>query len=151
MQGPLAGKSLSDVETDSFVTKFSVDESSNCFHLEDKFRLSLSSGSEFIVNFDEQFLWNQLYTHKLLTEEIGREGCFILDFAFNSGGSEALAETYFGIMKHQYKDNSLVETAGMRTIVSYCMPDVSRCPNAVSEIEGQKALVDYPTFAKSFP
>ena len=50
VQGPLAGKSLSDVETDSFVTKFSVDESSNCFHLEDKFRLSLSSGSEFFVN-----------------------------------------------------------------------------------------------------
>ena len=50
------------------------------------------------------------------------------------GGSEALAETFFGIMKHQYKDNSSIETADMRTIVSYCFPDVSKCPNAIAAI-----------------
>ena len=72
----------------------------------------------------------------MITDMFGREGCFILDFVFNMGGSEALAETYFVAMKHQFKDNSSVETADLRTLVSFCFPDVSRpnCPNAINEI-----------------
>ena len=65
---------------------------------------------------------------------IGRESCFILDFAFNMGGSEALAETYFGVMKHQFKDNSSSETADLRTLIDFCYPDVSKCPKAITEI-----------------
>ena len=64
----------------------------------------------------------------------GKEGCIILDFVYNLGGSEALAETFFGVMKYQKKDNAAPETADMRTLINFCIPEVSQCPNAISEI-----------------
>ena len=65
---------------------------------------------------------------------IGREGCIVLDFVYNLGGSEALAKTYFGVMKYKKKDNASAETADMRTLINFCIPDVSQCPNAISSI-----------------
>ena len=37
-------------------------------------------------------------------------------------------------MKHQFKDNAHCETADMRTVLSFCLPDVANCPNAVKDI-----------------
>lgn len=63
-----------------------------------------------------------------------REACTILDIAYNIGGSEAIAETYFGVMTSQHKDNQSNDTLDMRTLISFCMPKLSKCPNAVSAI-----------------
>ena len=132
--GPLSGKYLSDLGEDIFVTKLSVAEETRVFHLERRFSITLNNNDGFLVKLDELSLWKFLYTNRSLSDKIGREGCFILDFTFNMGGSEALAETFFGIMKHQYKDNSSIETADMRTIVSHCFPDVSKCSNVIAAI-----------------
>ena len=65
---------------------------------------------------------------------LGKEASIILDFAFNIGGSEALAETYFAIMKSQYQDNQDPETMDMRTIINFCLPELSKCPVSLQEI-----------------
>ena len=49
---------------------------------------------------------------------IGQEGCNVLYFAYNIGGSEAIAETYFGVMKPQIRDNHDSNKTGMRSLVN---------------------------------
>lgn len=59
---------------------------------------------------------------------------FILDFAYNIGGSEAIAETYFGIMKSQIKDNHDAETTDLRTLIKMCLPEPSCCEEIMGKI-----------------
>ena len=66
----------------------------------------------------------------------------ILDYAYNIGGSEAIAETFFGVMAAQKKDNQDPETVDMRTVLSFCMPSPAQCPNAISEIATLHRLGD---------
>ena len=101
------------------------------FVLEETFRIKLSTCDAM----REIRLCEEMYKSDLMSGKIGCEGCFILDFIFNKGGSEALAETYFGIMKSLFKTNSSSETADMRSLVGYCYPNVSNCPRAIDEID----------------
>ena len=81
----------------SYITKFHIHKSSE-FTLEDTFEIELSTCEGVIeVKLDEALLWEQFYTNPQICKMLDREGCFILDFVFNMGGSEAFAETYFGI------------------------------------------------------
>ena len=45
-----------------------------------------------------------------------------------------MAETFFGVMKHQFMDNAHCETADMRPVLSFCLPDIANCPNAVKKL-----------------
>jgi len=40
----------------------------------------------------------------------------------------------FAIMKTRFKNNASAETADMRTLIDYCLPDIKRCPDAVRQI-----------------
>ena len=134
-EGTHSGESLNELQGDAYITKFSVSKCTSKFLLHDNFSVKLNTcDNNFIVKLDEAKLWELIYTDSRVIEKIGRDSCYILDFAYNLGGSEAIAETYFGIMQHQFKDNSLVETADMRSLISYCLPDVAKCPKTVSAI-----------------
>ena len=37
-------------------------------------------------------------------------------------------------MKHQFKDNVSPDTTDMRTVINFCIPEVSQCPNNIAEI-----------------
>ena len=136
-EGEDKGKPLHEVfdAEHAFVEKFSIAESSHNFTLEPEYFIKVSSKERnYRVKFVKSQLWESLYTEESLYKMIGREGCVALDYAFNIGGSEAIAETYFGVMKSQLKDNHDPETADMRSLVKYCLPDPSHCPNAVEKI-----------------
>ena len=117
---PSSGKTLSELEGDASVTKFGISENSSEFTLQEAFTIKLSTCESVLrVVLDETKLYESFYENKIITDMLGREKCFILDFVFNMGGSEALAETYFGAMKHQFKNNSAVETADLKTLIVF--------------------------------
>ena len=82
----------------------------------------------------EDHLWEALYMKESLYSVVGRAGCLALDFAYNFGGSEAIAETFFRVMEAQRKDNQDVATLDMRTLISFCLPEPSQCPQTISDI-----------------
>ena len=99
--GSSSGKRLSELDGDAFVNKFGIAENSSEFMLEEAFTIKLSTCESVLrVVLDETKLYDTFYENKMITDMFAREGCFISDFVFNMGGSEALAETYFGAMKH---------------------------------------------------
>lgn len=103
--------------------------------LEQTFEVKLSTSEEKLhVKLLEDRLWEALYKDPSLYSLVGREGCLALDFAFNIGGSEAIAETFFRVMEAQRKDNQSPETMDMRTLISFCMPHPIQCPEAISKI-----------------
>ena len=57
-----------------------------------------------------------------------------MDYVYNLGGSEAIAETYFKVLESQRKDNQDPSTIDMRTFLSFVLPDPSKCPIAIEEI-----------------
>ena len=134
--GEKKGKLLADVIPDhSSVCDFTIAESSRTFTLEPQYFIKVDSvTTKFKVKFLKSQLWESIYTDSALYSIIGREGCIALDFAYNIGGSEAIAETYFGVMKSQIKDNHDPNTADMRSLVKFCLADPSHCPSAINEI-----------------
>ena len=86
------------------------------------------------VKLNESLLYKAIYENSRLSSLVGPEGCYLFDSSYNLDGSEALAETFFGVMKHQFMDNAHCETADMRTVLSFCLPDVANCPNTVKNI-----------------
>ena len=104
IDGELKGSALSDLSEDSYVSEFSAVVSSE-FELENKFAIKLNNKDSLNVKFDETQLFKFLYTEESLYARVGKAGCIVMDFVYNLGSSEALAETYFGMMKHQFKDN----------------------------------------------
>ena len=132
--GPQKGKRICDLFGDSSLVELSLCENES-FSVEQPFTLKLdSSNTEFNVSFDEAELWKALYTYEPLYTAIGREGSIALGIAFNIGGSEAIAETFFGVMEAQRKRNQDPLTADMKTVISYCMPDPASCPNTIQSI-----------------
>ena len=89
------------------------------------------------VKFLEHRLWEALFMEASLFSQIGRAGCLTLDFPYNMGGSEAIAETFFHVMESQRKDNLSPEMLDMRTLISFCLPglpEASQCPESTSNI-----------------
>ena len=133
IDGELKGSALSDLSEDSYVSEFSAVVSSE-FELENKFAIKLNNKDSLNVKFDETQQFKFLYTEESLYARVGKAGCIVMDFVYNLGSSEALAKTYFGMMKHQFKDNASPDTADMRTVINFCIPEVSQCPNSIAEI-----------------
>ena len=50
------------------------------------------------------------------------------------GGSECLAETYFGVLKSQLQDNQDPETVDICSFLGFCLPEISECPRAIDGI-----------------
>lgn len=96
-------------------------------------KLSTCEGS-FIVRFLEQHFIKFLYTDKNVYSRLGKELCFVLDFAFNLGGTEAMAESFYSVMISQLKNNQSNDTMDMRTLIDFCFPEPSACPNAINRI-----------------
>ena len=135
-EGPLKGQTIADLAGDPFVESLQVaDHNPGRFTPESQFDLKINTVESILrVDFQEEKLWEAFYTSQPLYTALKREGCIILDVAANIGGSEAIAETYYGIMTSQRKDNHLNDTLDMRTLVDFCIPNVSNCPEALSEI-----------------
>ena len=136
MEGDQKGRVLNDLEGDGYVESLHVaTDNPDEFSGETKFIIKLSNcQGTFAVRLDDQQMWLNIYTESAVYSAIGPEGCVILDVAYNIGGSEAIAETYFGIMENQKQDNASHDTVDMRSLISYTMPDVSNCEKALDKI-----------------
>lgn len=122
------------VSNDSFVTKF-VDFEDSSFSLDKRFTLKTSDGNEFKVTINEKNLYYELFENRTLIQMIGREASIVLDFTFNMGGSEAIAESYYRVMETQRFDGGQSnEILDMRTLIDWSLPNVVACPNTVSRI-----------------
>ena len=63
---------------------------------------------EIVVILDEEALQSEILSAAGgLAAKIGREGCAVLDFAFNLGGTEAVCESFYSVVETQRKDGSL--------------------------------------------
>lgn len=140
VDGPNKNKTLFEIESiinhpNLMVDSFSKEQISESFTLDPVFKITfVGLEAVFNVKIVKSVLWESLYNTPSFFNIIGKEGCFILDFAYNIGGSEAIAETYFGIMKSQMKDNHNPETTDLRTIIKMTLPEPSCCPEAIKEI-----------------
>lgn len=124
---------LTNLPQDLFVSQFMVD--SNNFSLETSFSLCLGNSEQnFNVRLDEEKLWEALYSDESMYKLVGKEGSIILDFVYNIGGSEAIAETYFKVLEAQRQDNQNPDTIDMRTLISYVIPVPSQCPKSIKSI-----------------
>ena len=129
-------KELSQLVGDSYVEYFNLQKNScSVFELSSKFKVKLNTHSEpFLVTLNESNLYKFIYTNEGLFNDIGKAGCIILDFSFSIGGSEAISETYFGVMNTQKQSSQDNDTLDMRTLINFTMGDVSSCPEAIANI-----------------
>ena len=134
IEGPLKGKTLNQLMGDPCVIRLSKVDSQE-FNLDTIFDVSLSTvDGNLRVCLIEQAFYEALYCEKSLYSVIGKEGCIVLDFIYNLGGSECLAEIYFGVLKSQLQDNQDPDTVDMCALLGFCLPEVSQCPEAIDAI-----------------
>ena len=100
MESDQKGKKLNDLEGDGFVELLHVaTDTQDEFSGETKFNIKLiCQGTS--VRLDGQQMWFNIYKVSAVYSAIGPERCVIFDVAYNIGGSEANAETFFGIMEN---------------------------------------------------
>jgi len=110
--------------------------SQNKFGMYNKYKIVTSCSDEpIIAHLDETLLWSLIYTNKSLYSRLGREVCILLDIAYNLGGTEAVAESYYSVMESQRQDGGQCNnTLDMRTLIDWCMPNVLACTNQISAI-----------------
>ena len=133
--GEFKGKFLKEIlePTDS-ISEFSLFEGTE-FSLSTQFVIRCKDLDNALkVTFNEPALWEAFYIKPELVKLLGREAGFALDRAYNMGGSEAIAESFFATMRNQHKKNHSMETADMRTLVKTCLPEPSKCPETIEEI-----------------
>ena len=64
---------------------------------------------------NEEAVYKSIYTDKVLYNTIGVKACVAIDIALAKGGTEAVVESYYSIIKSQQKSgNQLNETLALR-------------------------------------
>lgn len=67
--------------------------------------------------------------------KIGKAFCIALDVALNMGGSEAIVEGFYSVMKTQQNGNQSNEILSQRTVVDWIFPPTTNCPeNDIREV-----------------
>lgn len=136
--GEHRGKSLDVVvnSKDAQVESFLQNLETGDFELEGTFKMKLTNSDELLtVSLNEEALWKHIYVSRDMYNALGREACLMLDIAYNKGGSEAIVESYYGVMKTQYFDGGQNnDTLDKRTLVDWCLPPVLACPQSISGI-----------------
>ena len=134
-KGDQKGKFIEYFGDFSFDT-FSVHTENKTFQLDKTFVIELKgSRQELYVHLDETSLWKEIYTNDKLFTALSKEACVVLDIARNMGGSEAVAESYYSVMKTQRKDGGQDnESIDMRTLIDWSLPPVYQCPQTISNI-----------------
>lgn len=133
--GPHKGKSLRAIQPfPSRLVGFSV-AAVEYFVVEDLFDMEFSDGTTYCVSLNEDNLWHEVYTNETVYGKLGREACIMLDIAYNMGGSEAVAESYYSVMNTQRFDGGQTNsTLEARTLIDWCLPSVIACPETVEKI-----------------
>nr|XP_039253066.1 uncharacterized protein LOC120330255 [Styela clava] len=91
--------------------------------------------NDYQCTFDRQRFHESLYCNDLLYSAIGSEFCIAMDIGINLGGSEAVVESFYSVMKtHQQSGGQSNETLARRTIVDWQFPMPAQCPHTIREV-----------------
>jgi hypothetical protein len=131
----LSGKPLSTLSDDFFVEKF-PEEKTKDFNLQSNFKIKISTKDKLIcLTLNEGKLYSLIFSDSKLYSAFLKELCTILDVALSLGGSEAIVESYYAVMKSQHQDRGQEnETLDVRTLVDWSLPYVIQCPKTIAEI-----------------
>lgn len=102
--------------------------------LEQRYILIFKS-AKFVCSFDAREFYKSFYNDEIFYKRVGKEFCIALDVALNIGGSEAIVEGFYSVMKTQQQDgNQSNETLYQRTIVDWLFPPPINCPVSIREV-----------------
>ncbi len=124
----------------------SLSPDSSVTGIRQQFKLKLLNGKEVRAFLDEAQLVEALFTVQELYSRIGPECMIALDVALASGGSEAIAESFYsimGIQKHRcHQSNQIIE---LRTKLDWLLPFVGNCTENVVGGIAKKFLENHST------
>ena len=105
------------------------------------FTLTLLDGKKVKAVLDEPMLIEKLYTVESIYTKLGPEFMLSLDVAIASGGSEAIAESFYAVMDTQrqrcHQSNKIME---LRTKIDWLVPYIGNCTDNLIEGIAQKYL-----------
>ncbi len=105
------------------------------------FKLTLLNGKEVVSFLDEPLLVKTLFTVKEVYSKIGPEFMIALDVAIASGGSEAIAESFYAVMGTQkqrcHQSNNIMD---LRTKIDWLLPYVGNQTDPLVEGIAKKFL-----------
>ncbi len=108
------------------------------------FKLKLLDGKEVIAFLDEPLLVEALFTVKDIYSKIGPECLIALDVGLASGGSDALAESFYSVMSIQkqrcHESNKIID---LRTKIDWLLPYVGNCSDNLVEGIAKKFLENH--------
>ena len=80
-------------------------------------------------------MYFQLLLQVYSTSVLGPEMCTAIDVAVAKGGTEAVVESFYSVMKTQQTGfHMLNDTLTDRTIIDWCYPLPLRCPATISSV-----------------
>ncbi len=83
----------------------------------------------------EQELITALYTDTDFYTSIGQEFCIIFDVMYAKMGTEAVVESFYGVVRSQEMDGGQsIKVLGDRAKVDWCFPPVLDCERALDEM-----------------
>jgi hypothetical protein len=117
-----------------FIKRFEKAEATE-FTLSDVYNIELDNGKEETVFLHEQELITALYTDTDFYTSIGQEFCIIFDVMYAKTGTEAVVESFYGVVRSQEMDGGQsIKVLGDRAKVDWCFPPVLDCERALDEM-----------------
>ena len=71
------------------------------------FRFTLENGEYIIASLNETSLTHEMYTNKDLYTRLGQSFCLVYDVSLGKGGSEAVVESIYSVLKSQQPHGNL--------------------------------------------
>lgn len=122
------------LKDNSYVKSFQKAETTD-FTLSDTFRVVLDDGKEETVALQEQEVISALYTDADFYTSVGQEFCIIFDVMYAKTGTEAVVESFYGVVRSQEMDGGQsIKVLGDRAKVDWCFPPVLDCERALNEM-----------------
>ena len=117
-----------------FLKSFQKAESTE-FTLSEVYSIVLDNGDRETVVLQEQELISALYTDPQFYSSVGQEFCIIFDVLYAKTGTEAVVESFYGVVRNQEMDGGQsIKVLGQRAKVDWCFPPLLSCEKAIDEM-----------------
>ena len=105
---------------------------SNC--LDALFQMKFDNGKTFDVRLNEQNVYKSFYANEEIYSIAKPPSCAIIDIVLSKGGPEAIAESYYSVMRAQQQSGGQSnETLAPRTKLSWCLPSLKKCNSIIDK------------------
>ena len=98
------------------------------------FTMLFSNGQVHRVRLNEHRFYQSFYSRKEVYEVAEPPACALLDIVLAKGGPEAIAESYYNLMRSQQQSGGQSnETLARRTKVNWCLSSLMQCEGLIKE------------------